>query len=89
MTEAAETFQLKQLETFDEVVEALGGSSNVGQICDGQDAAAVCNWKRRRGWFPPKYYVVMMDELNARGADAPLDLWGFYRREEQTTVDAP
>jgi hypothetical protein len=79
----------KQLETFDEVVEKLGGAGKVGALCQGQDAAAVCNWKRRRGCFPAKYYPVMIDELNARHADAPRELWGFYKRENsEQTVDA-
>jgi hypothetical protein len=67
------------LNTFDEVVEELGGSREVGQLCE-QNTAAVCNWKRRRKKFPTKYYRVMIDELAARGAVAPDDLWGFYKK---------
>lgn len=74
--------QLLQLDTFDDVVEALGGKAKVGALCDDQDMAAVCNWRRRRLRFPAKYYVVMQDELNKRGYEAPLELWGFYRRDQ-------
>ena len=69
----------KQLATFDEVVEALGGKREVARICD-QDTAAVCNWQRRRGKFPTRYFWVMKGELDARGVDAPLDLWGFVTK---------
>jgi hypothetical protein len=67
----------QQLNTFDAVVEALGGLRNVGRICANQNTAAVCNWKRRRSRFPTKYYFLMKAEMDARGVEAPLDLWGF------------
>ncbi|MBT1509484.1 hypothetical protein KIP88_03120 [Bradyrhizobium sp. SRL28] len=65
------------LKTFDAVVEELGGLAAVGQLCDNQDVAAVCNWKRRRQRFPTKYYKIMIAKLNEQGADAPDKLWGF------------
>jgi hypothetical protein len=68
--------QPRQLRTFDAVVAELGGLRAVAQLTK-QDTAAVCNWKRRRSRFPTKYYILMKDELDARGAEAPLDLWGF------------
>jgi hypothetical protein len=71
---------LQNLETFDEVVEVLGGKHEVARICAGQDMAAVCNWRRRRKRFPTKYYIVMKEELNARGVDAPYKLWGFVEK---------
>lgn len=69
----------RNLKTFDEVVEELGGPSKCGELVE-QDSAAVCNWRRRRERFPTKYYPVMIEELNARGATAPDDLWGFYKK---------
>lgn len=71
----------RQLKTFDEVVEALGGVDAVGQLCNDQNTAAVCNWRRRRKKFPTKYYPVMRDELKKRRAKAPDDLWGFYKKK--------
>ena len=71
------------LKTFDEVVDQLGGKAAVGSLCEGQDTAAVCNWRRRRKMFPTKYYPVMRDELNKRGFDAPDDLWGFYKKNKK------
>lgn len=78
--------QCKLLETFDEVVVELGGPSKVGQLCDDQDAAAVCNWKRRRQRFPTKYHKVMIEKLEECGATAPDHLWGFVERK--SSVDA-
>jgi hypothetical protein len=72
---------LQQLDNFDEVVEALGGKAKVGALCEGQDTAAVCNWRRRRQRFPTKYYPVMRDELEKRGFEAPEELWGFYQKK--------
>jgi hypothetical protein len=64
------------LTSFDDVVEELGGVRAVGELTN-QNSAAVCNWKRRRSRFPTKYFFVMQRELEARGAEAPRDLWGF------------
>jgi hypothetical protein len=80
---------LRELKTFDSVVKALGGKREVARICgivtgdavNRQDTTAVCNWKRRRGKFPTKYYPVMIEELEARGATAPHTLWGFYKKK--------
>jgi len=74
----------RHLKTFDQVVNALGGKAEVGALCNNQNIAAVCNWKRRRSRFPAKYFVVMQDELNARGYSAPHKLWGFYTRKDQS-----
>jgi len=67
----------KNLETFDDVVAALGGLAAVGLLCDDQDVAAVCNWKRRRSRFPTKYYKRMIAKLDEQGASAPDHLWGM------------
>jgi hypothetical protein len=77
------TYQLafRQVTTFDAVVKALGGKREVARICEDQDTAAVCNWRRRRKRFPTKYYIVMKEELNARGVDAPYRLWGFVEKK--------
>jgi hypothetical protein len=70
----------RELKTFDQVVKALGGKRAVGVLLD-QNTAAVCNWERRRKRFPTKYYMVMIEELEARGAVAPDHLWGFYKKK--------
>ena len=75
--------QLRKLETFDDMVAVLGGIGEVGRICEGQNSAAVCNWKRRRSRFPGKYYIVMKDELDARGVSAPPRLWGIVESKQR------
>ena len=75
--------QLRKLETFDDVVTVLGGIGEVGRICEGQDSAAVCNWKRRRSRFPTKYYNVMKDELKLKRSDAPDHLWGMVESKRR------
>jgi hypothetical protein len=72
-----------QLESFDAVVEKLGGARKVGELCENQETSAVCNWKRRRSRFPTKYYIVMKEELEAVNATAPHALWGFYEAKKK------
>jgi hypothetical protein len=69
------------LKTFDAVVKELGGLAAVGQLCEDQDVAAVCNWRRRRHRFPTKYYNIMIIELNKAGASAPDKLWGMVEKK--------
>jgi hypothetical protein len=76
-----ETSPLK-LKTFDAVVKALGGKREVARMCEDQDVAAVCNWRRRRKRFPTKFYLIMKDELDARGIEAPPRLWGFAEKKK-------
>jgi len=68
------------LKTFDAVVEEFGGKAKLGEFVE-QDTAAVCNWRRRRKKFPTKFYKEMVKELKRRKAEAPDDLWGFYRKK--------
>jgi hypothetical protein len=72
----------RQLKTFDDVVTVLGGKRAVARLTN-QNTAAVCNWKRRRARFPTKYYLVMKEELDARGIEAPHRLWGFVERKKR------
>jgi hypothetical protein len=72
----------RQLKTFDEVVEALGGKRKVAELLD-QNTAAVCNWQRRRSRFPTKYYKVMAKALKKQRASAPDELWGFVESKKR------
>jgi len=72
----------RRLETFDDVIEALGGKRKVAILLE-QDTAAVCNWRRRRKRFPTKYYKEMIKALRARHYSASDDLWGFYVRAKR------
>lgn len=78
----------RRLTTFVKVVDALGGFSAVAKLTGQKHPTAVRVWQQRKK-FPTKYYFVMKNELDALGAEAPLDLWGFYinkaARQEQGT----
>jgi hypothetical protein len=73
--------RLRQLCTYNAVVEALGGPVAVGRLT-GQTCAAVCNWRSYNGLFPTKYYFTLQDALADRGYSAPRWLWGFYEAGE-------
>lgn len=72
---------IKFLHTFDDVVNALGGTTLVGQLT-GRSVQSVCNW-RRRGVFPARLYVLMKRRLDARGVYAPEHLWDFEDEERR------
>jgi hypothetical protein len=62
--------------TFDEVVKALGGVSKVARLVD-QPPSAVSNWRRVRGKFPPKYYMLFQHELQEAGYRAAAACFSF------------
>lgn len=68
---------LKTLKTYNAVVKALGGPSEVGKICD-QNPNAACTWRKARGKFPTKYYFTMIEALRDRGYWADKSLWAFH-----------
>lgn len=65
----------KRLTTVDEVVEALGGATEVARFTK-RTLPAVGNWKRF-GRFPSTLYFVMRDRLKSRRCIAPRTLWAF------------
>lgn len=65
----------KQLVTFNDVIKELGGLSQLARTLE-RSPSTLCNW-RTRGYFPPKFYFVMIDALAARGCVAPRLLWRF------------
>jgi hypothetical protein len=71
--------RLKRLDSFEAVLEALGGSKQVGELLD-QKANAASTWKTARGVFPPKYYFSMKGALRDRGYWAPIQLWAFHSK---------
>jgi hypothetical protein len=64
------------LETVDDVLDALGGSSAVMAITGVRTPQAISNWRRRRH-IPPQHFSVMADALIARGHVARRRLWGM------------
>lgn len=62
--------------SFDEVVKTLGGVSKVARLVN-QPASAVSNWRRVRGKFPPKYYMLFQHELQEAGYRASAACFSF------------
>jgi hypothetical protein len=65
---------MRTLATAREVVDTLGGNR---AVCDltGALPKAVYYWTGHARSFPSRTYCLMSDELRARGAKAPRDLW--------------
>jgi hypothetical protein len=72
---------VKRLDSYDAVLEALGGARKVAELCD-QQANAPYTWRSTRGKFPSKYYFVMKGALRDAGYWAPIRLWGFHSKGE-------
>lgn len=60
------------------VIDALGGTTAVAELT-GSKLNTVSNW-RAFGVFPPKTYLVLINELAAKGHEAPASLWGMKER---------
>jgi len=68
------------LTTPKEVIDALGGYSEVAAIV-GVGYNAVFEWPRGESKrIPPKFYKVISDELSKRGKEALPSVWGFEER---------
>lgn len=62
----------REINTADEVLDALGGTHAVALLFNIDDRT-VSNW-RSRG-LPPDTYKVLSDELGKIGLTAPAALW--------------
>jgi hypothetical protein len=62
----------EQINTADEVIDRLGGPTEVSRLI-GVSIQAVTNW-RTRG-LPPETFVVLTTELNKKSLYAPPALW--------------
>jgi DNA-binding transcriptional regulator YdaS (Cro superfamily) len=65
--------------TVDEVVDELGGTAAVADLC-GTTSAAVSNWRSRRK-IPSDKFLVFESALRRRGHDAPKRLFTFDTSE--------
>lgn len=66
----------KQLQTVDEVIDALGGNTEVVAITGVATPQVVSNWRARRH-IPPRHFSAIADALKARNLTAPRRLWGM------------
>lgn len=74
------------LKTADEVIDALGGSGPVSELC-GVGRAAVSYW-RVSNRFPAHTFPTIQTELNGRGLMADAELFNFDRKRRQATEAA-
>ncbi len=65
----------RELTTTVEVMDALGGIPETAKLT-GAEYGTAWMWKPA-GTFPPRYYLVMIEELKRRGFHAPASLWGM------------
>jgi hypothetical protein len=75
MSDDTHDTRLEKLSTFDEVLDAFGGPTNLSRMTHKRPSA-MWNWRTRRGRFPSKFFKAMTDELARRGYRAPPQLWG-------------
>jgi len=64
-----------QLQTVDEVVDALGGIKATATLVGAKYTAAHNRRTHKRS--PAKFYLVLLDGFASRGLDAPASLWGM------------
>jgi hypothetical protein len=70
----------RNLQTVEQVIEALGGFKAVGELTKRNSANAAWNWKERNA-FPTNTYVIMKGALKEIGAKAPDSLWNMVEPE--------
>lgn len=68
------------LGTIDSVVEALGGSAKVAELC-GVGTSAVSNWIAR-GKISKGSFLVVRDALAEKGLEASPAVFGFKAVDE-------
>jgi hypothetical protein len=68
----------KKLTTATEVIDLLGGTNATAKILK-RSPQAVSNW-RATNRLPPRYFLVLLRELQSRGASAPPSLWDILER---------
>jgi hypothetical protein len=68
------------LGTIDSVIEALGGSAKVAELC-GVGISAVSNW-RKRGRISKGSFLIVRDALAAINLEASPEVFGFEATDE-------
>lgn len=67
----------KQINSADEVIEALGGTGAVARLF-GVDDRVVSNWRRADRGLPPYTFVTLTKALASEGYVAPQALWRMW-----------
>lgn len=68
------------LDTTDSVIEALGGSAKMAELC-GVGTSAVSNW-RKRGRISQGSFMIVRDALATKGLEAAPGVFGFKAVDE-------
>jgi len=79
---------MTNIASVEDVIDALNGNVAVAEITSAS-LTAVYNW-RAAGKFPADTYLLIQDELRARGRVAPDHLWPMrqpatIKRKKKTT----
>lgn len=73
-----------QLNTTDDVIDALGGTTEVAKLAR-RSQQAVSNWRSRlRGKFPAETYLILTQALKQKKLSAPLALWGIEEPQRRS-----
>jgi hypothetical protein len=82
-----DTTQYRYLDTFEDVIAALGGVVEVSKLTE-RSKSAVCNWRNTGGKFPAALHPRMARALREKNFIAPKRLWTFIP-EVPGTEEAP
>ena len=69
---------MKRLQTADDVIDALGGTSATSRLT-GASIQAVSNW-RATGRLPANTFIILSKALKRIDARASPSLWGIMER---------
>lgn len=69
----------RDLQTAGDVIDALGGTAATARLTGRKDQH-VSNW-RASGKLPAKTFLILKQELKARGLAAPSKIWGIEQPE--------
>ncbi|HEX5424878.1 MAG TPA: hypothetical protein VFW94_15125 [Candidatus Acidoferrales bacterium] len=69
----------RELQTADEVIDALGGTAATARLT-GKNPQHVSNWRAAER-LPAETFLILQDELRARDLIAPPSLWGIREPE--------
>jgi hypothetical protein len=71
---------MKRLQTFDAVVEQLGGLANAARTCR-RGMPQLCYWRKTTGRFPARFYPRITKALAKGCCEASDEVFDFERDE--------
>ena len=73
---------VRRLTNAEEAIEALGGTAMTARLCD-VSMQVVSEWKRR-GTFPPRYYLRLNNALAEMSCVLPLEVYQILPAKQPT-----